>query len=54
MGTRSASLIVVINGFQPPSLEVAEAAYGVARSKTASALDCRLARAESVMPGRVL
>ncbi len=38
MGTRSASLIVVMSGFQLPSIDVAAAAEGVARRRRCSAL----------------
>ncbi|OYV61328.1 MAG: hypothetical protein B7Z69_01290 [Actinobacteria bacterium 21-73-9] len=50
-GTRSASLIVVMRGFQLPSEDVARAAAGVPFNSTATARACSAARRAPERPG---
>jgi hypothetical protein len=51
IGTRSASLIVVMSGFQLPSREVAAAAEGVAFKSRLSARACSWVRFVALSPG---
>jgi hypothetical protein len=51
IGTRSASLMVVMSGFQLPSIDVAAAAEGVAFRSSLSALDWSTRRRVVLRPG---